>query len=178
MKVTFYSLLMFFALSNQLSAGDSLSLYFFLLDDCVICQEYTPTINSLHDEYGDQVSFVGYFPNFSSKKEKIEVYKEKYKIAFPLYTDYFKMQAAKYEAEITPEVVLYNHTKEEIVYQGRIDNKFVKLGRRRNVVTSHELSDALQAATNNKQVVIAKTQAIGCYINYSDAISKYQLKNQ
>lgn len=171
-------MLIFFTLGNQLSANDSLSLYLFLLDDCVICQDYTPTINRLHDKYGEQVSFIGYFPNFSSKKEKIATYKEKYKIDFPLHTDYFKMQAAKYGAEITPEVVLYNHTTQEIIYQGRIDNKFVKLGRRRNVVTSHELSDALEAATSNQPIVKNKTQAVGCYINYSDAISKYQLKTQ
>ena len=157
-------------------ASDSLSLYLFLLDDCIICQDYTPELNDLYETYGEEIDFVGYFPNFSSKQKKIDSFRVKYGIEFPLKSDYFKSQCAKYGATITPEVILYNHTTESVIYKGRIDNKFYKLGRRRNVVTKHELRDALEAVLNHKPVTFKETEAIGCYINYSDAISKYQLK--
>ena len=157
---------------SDLKAKDSLSLYLFLLVDCPICVQYTPTINELHKAYGDQISFVGYFPNFSSKKHKIEAFQAEYSIQFPLFTDYFKEKAKQFNAQVTPEVILYNHDQEKIIYQGRIDNKFYKLGRRRNVVTEHDLKTAIEQTLNNKVVLVNSTQPIGCFINYSDNLDK------
>lgn len=154
--------------SLSLSAKDSLSLYIFLLDDCPICIQYTPTLNNLYNEYQNQISFIGYFPNFSSKKEKIEIYKNQYKIQFPLETDYFKTQAKKFKAKVTPEVVLYNHTSQQVIYQGRIDNEYYKLGRRRKVVTEHSLKDAIEQTLAQKKITTRYTEPIGCFINYSD----------
>lgn len=154
---------------------DSISLYIFLLDDCIICQNYTPILNSLYDEFGQDVEFVGYFPNFSSKIDKIDRFREKYSIEFPLKTDYFKTQCSKYKATITPEVVLVNHSDNKVLYRGRIDNMFYKLGRRRQVVTKFELRDALRSVANQTKIEITETKAMGCYINYSDAISKFEI---
>ena len=171
MKV-FYTLI-FTLLYTVSSFGnkDSLSLIIFLLDDCPICLQYTPTLNELHDQYKEDINFIGYFPNFSSKPEKIEAFKADYKINFPLYTDYFKQQAKKYNASITPEVILYNHTTNTIIYQGRIDNKFYSLGRRRNVVTEHDLKEAIESTLNGQLVKQRITEAVGCYINFSDNLS-------
>lgn len=168
MKV-FYALLLLVTCSNyNLVAGDSLSLYIFLLDDCPICIQYTPTLNDLHKEYGNEISFVGYFPNFSSKPAKIDTYKKKYEVKFPLYTDYFKKKAKKFNAQVTPEVILFNHNTNEVMYQGRIDNMFYKLGRRRKVVTEHDLKTAIQNAISNKVIERPFIEPIGCFINYSD----------
>jgi len=157
------------ALSSQ---SDSLSLYLFLLDDCPICVDYTSTLNDLYEEYGDSIEFVGYFPNFTSKPEKIQRFKETYGIQFKLDTDYYKTQASRWRATITPEVILYNHSKSQIVYRGRIDNKFVKLGRRRYVVTQHDLRDALRYCRSDNNMRIESTKPVGCYISYNDAISR------
>ncbi len=151
---------------------DSVSLILFLLDDCPICIEYTKTLNSLYSEFGEDIHFIGYFPNFSSKPNKIEKYKNMYNIEFELHTDYQKIHAKKWKAEVTPEVVLFNHTTSTILYQGRIDNKFEKRGRRRNVVTKHNLRDAIQATLKGTKIVVKSTQPVGCYINYSDNIGK------
>ena len=152
--------------------SDSLSLYLFLLDDCPICLNYTPLLNDLHEEYGERINFQGYFPNFSSKQEKIDLFKQIYHIEFPLQTDYFKEQAKKWNAKVTPEVILYNHNSKTIIYQGRIDNKFVRLGKRRNVVTEHDLVDAITQTLASKEVLTKSTVPIGCFINYSDHINR------
>ncbi len=151
---------------------DSLSLYLFLLDDCPICLNYTSLLNDMYTEYGDRISFQGYFPNFSSKGEKIDSFRKTYKIEFPLQTDYYKEQAKKWNAEVTPEAILYNHTTQKVIYQGRIDNKFVRLGRRRNVVTEHDLKKAIDQTLSFEEVTTPFTEAIGCFINYNDKLSR------
>lgn len=168
MKVIYTLLFLILTTSNPLKAKDSLSLYIFLLDDCPICIQYTPTINELYNQYGDHIAFVGYFPNFSSKPEKINKFKSTYNVEFPLYTDYFKKQAKKFNAQVTPEVILFNNSKSETIYQGRIDNMFYKLGRRRKVVTSDDLKLAIIQTLNNENIQTAYVEPVGCFINYSD----------
>ena len=175
MKVLFTCLFLTYFSVNSLLAKDSLSLYLFLLDDCPICIQYTPTINELHEAYGDQIEFIGYFPNFSSKKDKIAKFKNDFKLQFPLYTDYFKVQSRKFNAEVTPEVVLFNHTSEKVIYQGRIDNMFQKLGRKRKVITEFDLKNAIESTLNNRKVEKQYSKPVGCYINYSDNLDS---KNQ
>ena len=65
-------------------------------------------------------------------------------------------------------MILFNHTKGIILYQGRIDNKFYKLGRRRNVVTEHNLKNAIEQSLNNLDIDQPYVEPIGCFINYSD----------
>jgi hypothetical protein len=65
--------------------------------------------------------------------------------------------------KVTPEVVVYNVTRDSIYYQGRIDNLFERVGQRRQVVTSHELEAALYCIQHNKPVPIPRTTAVGCF---------------
>jgi len=145
-------------------------LYLFLSDECIITQYYITTLNTLVEEYGQEVDMVAIFPNFSSKPKKIEAFYQKYKLNIPYKTDYYKELSRSLGATVTPEAILLD-TKGKIVYQGRIDNGYVRIGKRRRVVTTHELSDAITALVKNEEIEVAKTEAIGCFINFSDKIS-------
>lgn len=145
---------------------DSISVYIFLHEECVISQYYTLPLKELHTQYAnDNLQFVGVFPSFSSKKENIEAFKEKYKIPFLLKTDYFKTKTKLLDATVTPEVVVYNEHKKSILYRGRIDNTYFRVGKKRTVTTTSDLADALEAIANHQPIKIDKTQPIGCFIN-------------
>lgn len=151
---------------------DSVTLYIFLSDECVITHYYVPTLNELHDAYGDQVEMIAVFPNFSSKPKKIAAFYEKYGLNIPHRSDYYKKLSRKLGATITPEAVLYNHSSHKILYQGRIDNSYVRIGKRRRVTTAKELEDALSAWLAGKDIPVQKTEAVGCFINFMDKIAK------
>ena len=69
---------------------DRITVYVFLHESCVISQYYTLPLRELHEEYANEnVQFKGLFPNFSSKPNQIETFKEKYQIPFELKTDYY-----------------------------------------------------------------------------------------
>jgi thiol-disulfide isomerase/thioredoxin len=88
---------------------DSITVYFFLLDECRICQELAPEINAIHQEYAPKkVGFIGLFPNFASKPSGIEKFKKKYKLIMQTKTDYYKKWSHKFKAEILPTAVVYN----------------------------------------------------------------------
>ena len=151
-------------------ASDSITVYLFLLDDCIICQSYTPKLKEMHSSFGDQYSFIGVFPNFSSKPQKIKKFVEDYNIPFETKTDYFKKLTKKFEIKVTPEVVVFNETTKEVIYKGRIDNEFMGLGKRRRIVTTDELRDVLESLSKGDKKLFNFTEAVGCFINQNDPL--------
>ena len=147
---------------------DSISVYIFLDETCVISQYYTLSLKALNQEFGkEHLQFIGLFPNFSSKPAKIKTFKKKYKIPFELKTDYYHSKVKQLGAEVTPEVVVYNETSESILYKGRIDNTYFRIGKRRNVTTTHDLKAALVAIRDNQPIPNKSVLAVGCFIHES-----------
>ncbi len=144
---------------------DSVTVYVFLREDCVISQNYTPTLNRLYEQYRSaRIGFQGVFPG--SRDAQVNAFREKYKIAFPLKTDHYLAVTKKMGATITPEVIIYNNACETVLYQGRIDDTYVRVGKRKSVATTSELADALSAIINNSPIAVRKTEAIGCLITF------------
>ncbi|RMG80838.1 MAG: hypothetical protein D6714_13990, partial [Bacteroidetes bacterium] len=136
--------------------------------DCVICQNYSLTLRRLHETFASpEIQFVGLFPNRFSEPEKVADYKAKYKIPFDLKMDHFKTRTKKMGATITPSVAVYDHTKDEILYRGRIDNMYYRLGKKRTVVTTAELEQTLRAITQGTPIPVKETDAVGCFINFN-----------
>ena len=165
--------LLFLGLNTSTYSQDDLSkpiLYVFLSDECIITQYYVPSLNDIWVQYGEDVDMVAIFPNFSSKTKKIQSFYDKYKLKIPHKTDYYKVLSKSLGATITPEAILLD-TSGRIIYKGRIDNSYVQIGKRRRVVTAHELSDALKSLTNDREIAIPQTEAVGCFINFNDKIS-------
>lgn len=174
MKEIFIYLILFISLTHdnytlasspQLKPDDSVTVYIFLHESCIISQYYTLTLKELHKTYtNEHLQFIGLFPNFSSRPENIEKFKETYQIPFTLKPDYFHQKKEPLGATVTPEVVVYNETIQKILYQGRIDDTYARVGQRKRVTTTSELKDALEAIQNGQSISISHTQAIGCFI--------------
>jgi peroxiredoxin len=150
---------------------DSISVYFFLLDECRICQEMTPEINRLYHEFGSSMGFRGIFPNFSSKEEAINQFKQKYKIKFQTQMDYSKEISSKFNATVLPEVVVFNENTQTVLYRGAINDLFYKPGKRRQHIKHHYLKEALIAIRGGKLPELTQSTPIGCFINFNDVIN-------
>ena len=144
---------------------DSITVYLFFRIDCKICEYYTKDLEKLYAQHkGDPINFVAVFPNFMDKPPAIERYCKKFGLPFPTKTDYSKRLTKKFKATVTPEVVVYNEAKETILYQGRIDNTYYRLGRKRSVTTSSELATVLEKHIKGEVIEVAFAQAVGCFI--------------
>jgi hypothetical protein len=67
----------------------------------------------------------------------------------------------------TPEAAVFVHDgpRSRLVYRGRIDNKYVEVGRARPRATSHDLQNALDAALSGDSGGPPRiTQPVGCII--------------
>jgi peroxiredoxin len=159
----------FFLLFQNISYSqtDSITVYVFLREDCVISQNYTSTLNRLYQIFSSQkIGFIGLFP--STRDESIVAFRNKYHINIPLKSDYFQTITKELGATVTPEVIVYNEICNEILYQGRIDDTYFRVGKKRSVTTTAELEEALKAIVNGKTIAVRKTQPIGCLISFNN----------
>ena len=62
----------------------------------------------------------------------------------------------------TPEAAVF--ADGELVYRGRIDDRFVDFGKTRAAATTHDLAFALQAILDGRPVPESRTRAVGCFI--------------
>jgi len=136
-------------------------------EECRICEYYAQPLNRMHEEFAsDSISFVGLFPNKYSTESGIANFRSKYKIQFPIKREFFGTKAKAFDVKVTPEVVVYDHALAKIIYQGRIDNSYHRVGRRRQVITENELLEVLQAITEGREIETESADSIGCYITF------------
>lgn len=67
-------------------------------------------------------------------------------------------------ASVTPEVVVFNESKEKILYKGRIDDSYARVGKRKRVTSTSELKEVLEAIKNDQPIQVSNTTAVGCFI--------------
>ena len=154
----------------EVSSKDSLTVYVFLHDDCLISQFYTLELTRLFDAYhSKKVGFVGYFPNATSTAEQMATFGKDYKLAFPLLPDYDKVMTRKFGVKVTPEVAVWNHRSNQLIYRGRIDDSYVRVGKRKMHPQNRDLEKIIESwQLNQSSGTLVQTQAIGCFISFTD----------
>ena len=156
-----------FAFTQKATPQKPITVYIFLSETCPICQSYTLTLKDLYKKYKDkEVTFIGVFPNYYADSDQVKKFKAEYSIPFGLVVDGKSALTKHFSATITPEVFVEN-AEHQVLYSGRIDDSFYSLGKRRKVITSNDLDDALNSIVNNQKIKSTKTQAVGCIITTS-----------
>lgn len=148
---------------------DSLTVYIFLQPECVISQYFTPELNQLYHNYrGKHIGFLGLFPNPGIDETDIMKFDSAFLIDYPLQIDAGASIARAMEATITPEVVVIDHRTNSKIYQGRINDSFVRVGKRKQHIQSNDLDDVLSKwCTSGANQPFVNTKAIGCLINFT-----------
>ena len=137
----------------------------FLADTCPISQRAAVTVRELDFQYSDQgVGFGGVFPSAATTDTDLAAFAKTYRMPFGLRRDRYHQLTRRWQARITPEVVVLAADGRTILYRGRIDDAFAGLGKPRAVVQHHELADALAAVVAGQPVAVPKTEPVGCFI--------------
>jgi peroxiredoxin len=147
-------------------AQDKNTVYIFLSETCPICKSATLELNKLNNEYSQLgYEFVGIFPNENVSNETTRnSFSKKYKLQFPLIADTNQQYKQRFNAKITPEVIVWNETKQKVIYRGKIDNSFESIGKRRTITTAFYLRNALESIQKNDSESITFTEPVGCFI--------------
>jgi peroxiredoxin len=140
------------------------SVLVFLSPECPICQKYTLTLNQIEKEFLAQgIKFYGIFPGVNFKTRDINKFAKKYGITMPLLLDPSYVLTKSVAATVTPEVMLFN-ADGVVQYDGKVDNWFEDIGKRRTVITEYYLKDALSGLLNGTEIKVKRTTPVGCFI--------------
>ena len=156
--------LVFLAALLGASAPPKPTAYVFLAPTCPISQAVTPELRTLAATYGARgIRFVGVFPDETLTAADLTAFGRDYQLKVPLQADPGQALARRLGATITPEVAVTDAAG-ALLYRGRINDQYARLGVRRTVMQRHELADALAAVVAGRPVAVARTEAVGCLI--------------
>lgn len=150
------------AAPNEAAKSD-IKIYVFVAETCPICQYYTKKLAEIESKFNHEIIMV--FPNKLSSDGSVKAYMDKYQIKFKYIIDKDHKWVNKFNAEITPEVFVYNEKQDSVYYQGRIDDNYARVGKRKLKIQSDDLVNALNSIKENKTIENPVTSSVGCYIS-------------
>jgi len=136
----------------------------FLRLDCPVSGRYAPVIQQIAKQYADGADFYLVDPDKTDSPQAIRKYLADYGYRLPALRDPNRVLVKLSHVQITPEVAVFDRNH-QLVYDGRIDDWYIDLSRARPAPTTHELEDALRAASTGKSVARNEVRGVGCYIS-------------
>ena len=136
----------------------------FAATDCPISNRYVPEIARLNKEFSSQgVRFWWVFPNASDNAHLVSQHNRDFTIHENSLLDVSQATTRRANATVTPEAAIFTADMRE-VYHGRIDDRYLDIGRERPQAGHHDLELAISSALAGKPVPQPGGPSVGCSI--------------
>lgn len=145
------------------SAAEPIRVLVFTTTDCPISNRYAPEIQRLAAKFADRARFVLVYPVPADSPELIREHRQKFGYSLESIRDTAQKLVMQTGVTVTPEVAVM--AGERMVYRGRIDDRYVDLGRERPSPTQRDLEDALSALIAGTPIATRETRAVGCFLS-------------
>jgi hypothetical protein len=147
-----------------LKSDAKLVVLIFISAECPISNKLAPEIERLSHKFPtNEVSFNLIYPNASDTAAKISTHRHDYHLTANFVRDETHEFVKAAGATVTPEAAIFN-SKRKLAYRGRINDRYLALGKDRPYATENDLEDAIIALLAGKKPKQARSEAIGCYI--------------
>jgi len=141
-----------------------LTVLVFISIECPISNRYVPEIKRIIQQFASRdVRVWLVYPNPAESVAAIRAHLASFGYPDIALRDPSHELVARARATVTPEAAVFT-SAETLIYRGRIDDRYVELGRERPAPTRHDLADALTAALAGRPVRPVTTQAFGCFL--------------
>jgi peroxiredoxin len=146
------------------SEGARLVVLVFVRTDCPVSNKYAPEIQRLQTEFARRgVAFWLVYPDPSETAAAIREHRREYGYTIDAARDVAHTLVAKAQVRFTPEAAVFAPDG-RLLYHGRIDDRYVDLGKARPAPTSRDLETAIDASLAGRPVAAAAPPAAGCAI--------------
>ena len=152
------------AISDLGGPGIRFIVLVFAATDCPISNRYVPEIARLNKEFSSKgVRFWWVFPNPSDNAEVVSKHNKDFAIRENSLVDASQATVQRAHATMTPEAVVFTAGMHE-VYRGRIDDRYLDIGRERPKAGHHDLELAISAALGGAPIPQPGGPPVGCSI--------------
>lgn len=138
--------------------------FLFLAVDCPISNRYSPDLRELAKKHANRgVEFIGVYTDLDQNEHSIAEHKAKFNYPFKVVQDKNHELQKRFAATTTPEAVVLDAAG-NLVYKGRIDDRYLTFGTVRPAPTQKDLEHVLELLEEGKPVERRITKAVGCTI--------------
>jgi len=150
--------------TNPFTAGATATVLIFVGTDCPISNRYAPEIQRLATRYSAEgVRFWLVYVDPELAADEIRRHLSDFNHAIPALHDPEHALVEKANAKVTPEASVFD-VDGQLVYSGRIDDRYIDFGKARPTPRNRDLDEALQATLAGRAPAHERTRAVGCYI--------------
>jgi thiol-disulfide isomerase/thioredoxin len=143
--------------------GGKVVVFLFVRSDCPISNRYAPEIQRLYEKYSSKgIEFRLIYPEPGFTAAAMAKHREEYGYTIPARLDPGHQYVTRSRVRVTPEAAVYVHG--ELIYGGRIDDRYVDTGKAKPQATCHDLDEVLAAVAAGKKLQFRQTKAVGCAI--------------
>jgi len=150
---------------DPLAASDARATVLVFADpECPISNAFAPELGRLHAEFAPRgVRFFLVYADLSRTLEALRKHAAAFAFPMTAVRDGEHELVRRSGATLTPEACVFLPGG-ELVYRGRIDDRYVDFGKQRAAPTTHDLCDALEAVLAGGTPARPWPPAIGCTI--------------
>jgi hypothetical protein len=150
------------------SIRSTTNILIFVTTDCPISSRYAPEIKRLAGQYTvpsiTNVWLVFPVPSDIKNPERIRRHLAEFDYGASALLDTRQSLVKLAGVTVTPEAAAID-PKGQVVYRGRIDDRYIALGNERLVPTTRDLEDVMKLAALENPVTPRRTTAVGCYLS-------------
>ena len=144
--------------------GVKATVFVFITTDCPIANRYAPEIQRLQAAFTSQgVRFWLVYANPHEPLASIRNHLRQFQYTIPALRDPEHALVRFTKVTVSPEAAVVDQGG-ALLYHGRIDDRWVNIGRDRPSPTHGDLAEALRATLDGKPVAQSATPAIGCIL--------------
>ena len=149
----------------RIASGGKAVVVLFISAECPVSNRYAPEIRRLSETFTARgVQFWLVYPNVADSRDIIRTHIRDFSYSIPALRDLQHRLVRLAGATVTPEAAVFN-ARRQLVYHGRIDDRYVRLGLERPVATRHDLEDALTSITAGRPVPQTFAPPVGCFVS-------------
>ena len=142
---------------------DGISVFLFVRTDCPISNRYAPEIARLQRRFAPQgVRFSLVYVDPKQPAEAIRSHLADYGYRMEALSDREHEFVRFTGVRVTPEAAVF--TGKQLLYRGRVDDRYAALGRVRPAPTVRDLEQVLSDAVAGKGSGFRTSPAVGCFI--------------
>jgi len=149
---------------DPFAAAARVRVFIFVRTDCPVSNRYAPELKRLSDEFAPRgAAFSMVYADPAQSSEGIRQHIEQYGFPGAVIRDPGHSLVRRAKVTITPEAAVFSAAG-KLLYHGRIDNRYVELGKAMASPTKRDLEDAISAALDGRPQPEESAPAVGCFL--------------
>jgi hypothetical protein len=145
------------------SHGNRAQVLLFIRSDCPISNRYAPELEKLYKRYSPSgMEFLLVYPESGLTAAAMKQHGREYGYSIPAVLDPDHRYVTLAKAGVTPEAAVF--VKSRLVYLGRIDDRYVDIGKTKAQPEHRDLDEELSAILAGRVPPFHQTKSVGCVI--------------